>query len=289
MHIPVLLKEVVENLNLKNGSKVVDCTLGDGGHAAALLEKIKPNGQILAIDTDKENIERAQKQLKSVILVNDNFVHLKKILIQSNFFPVDAILMDLGWSTTQFEKSGRGFSFQKENEPLDMRLGNTQLTAAQILNNWSEEEIGKILHLYGEEEKWRTLAHKIVIQRKKNKFATVKDLLTIIGQEKKGGVRLHPATKVFQALRIAINEELDVLKKTLPQAVEVLAPQGRLAVITFHSLEDRLVKNFFQEQSLKNKIKIINKKPLLPLPEEVTNNPRSRSAKLRVVEKITHP
>lgn len=285
MHITVLLEEAVKELNLKNGDKVVDCTLGDGGHSAEILKKIGQSGKLLSIDIDEENIARAREKFKTAILVNDNFVHLKDILTGYKFSPVQGILLDLGWSTTQFEESGRGFSFQKQDEPLDMRLGGGGITAAEILNTWSEEEIGRILRIYGEEEKWRFWAQQIVERRKKKKFATVGDLLELTGEEKNKS-RLHPATKIFQALRIAVNNELKNLEETLPQALEVLSPNGRLAVITFHSLEDRIVKNFFQKSVLQGKIKIINKKPIIASAEELKRNPRSRSAKLRIIERI---
>ncbi|KKR48681.1 MAG: Ribosomal RNA small subunit methyltransferase H [Candidatus Magasanikbacteria bacterium GW2011_GWC2_40_17] len=285
MHITVLLQEAVEGLNLKDGDKAVDCTLGDGGHSAEILKKIGQSGKLLSIDVDEENFARAREKFKTAILVNDNFVHLKNILTSHNFTSVQGILLDLGWSTTQFEESGRGFSFQRQDEPLDMRLGGESITAAEILNTWSEEEIGRILRIYGEEKKWRFWAEQIVERRKKKKFAIVGDLLELTGEEKKQN-RLHPATKIFQALRIAVNDELKNLEETLPQALEALNSNGRLAVITFHSLEDRIVKNFFQKSALQGKIKIINKKPITASAEELKKNPRSRSAKLRIIEKI---
>ena len=285
MHITVLLQEAVEGLNLKDGDKAVDCTLGDGGHSAEILKKIGQSGKLLSIDVDEENFARAREKFKTAILVDDNFVHLKKILTSHNFTSVQGILLDLGWSTTQFEESGRGFSFQRQDEPLDMRLGGESITAAEILNTWSEEEIGRILRIYGEEKKWRFWAEQIVERRKKKKFAIVGDLLELTGEEKKQN-RLHPATKIFQALRIAVNDELKNLEETLPQALEALNSNGRLAVITFHSLEDRIVKNFFQKSALQGKIKIINKKPITASAEELKKNPRSRSAKLRIIEKI---
>lgn len=284
MHIPVLLNEVIEGLNLKKGAKVVDCTLGDGGHSQVILEKIGESGKLLSIDTDKENIKRAKVKLPEVILVNDNFVNLAKILEKNNFGKVDAILMDLGWSTTQFEESGRGFSFQKPNEPLDMRLGGNGITAAEVLNTWTEADLGQIFRMYGEEEKWKQIAEQIFERRKKKKFEIVDDILDIVGRENRG--RLHPATKVFQALRIVVNEELKVLKDVLPQAVEALNQNGRLAVISFHSLEDRIVKNFFQDYAIKKQLAIITKKPITATEVELSKNPKSRSAKLRIAEKL---
>lgn len=291
-HIPVLAEEAVENLQLKAGMRVVDCTFGDGGHSRRILKRIGPNGRLLAIDADEKNIKRARSSLKdqkNLVLVNDNFVHLKEIVCKYAFVPVNGILLDLGWSTTQFSESGRGFSFQKRDEPLDMRYGgNSQsLTAAEILNKWPEEEIGRVLREYGEEKNWRTIARLIVQYRKKCPFQTTAQLADLIKYpiSHLRHQKIHPATRVFQALRIAVNDELNVLKRVLPQAVETLSKGGRLAVISFHSLEDRIVKRFFQKLDGKI-IKIINKKPIAAGREELKDNPRSRSAKLRVSEKI---
>jgi len=284
MHIPVLLNEVIEGLNLKKGARVVDCTLGDGGHSKTILEKIGSSGKLLAIDTDKENVKKAKVKLPEAILVNDNFVNLKKILEKNKFGKVDAILMDLGWSTTQFEESGRGFSFQKPNEPLNMRLGGSGITAADILNTWTEAEIGQLIRMYGEDTRWKQIAKQIFERRKKKKFEIVDDILEIVGRVNKG--KIHPATKVFQALRIGVNEELKVLKEVIPQAVEMLNPKGRLAIISFHSLEDRIVKNFFQDFAIKKQLLNISKKPITAAVAELANNPKSRSAKLRIAEKL---
>lgn len=288
MHIPVLVSEVVSGLNLAAGSKVIDGTFGDGGHTQKILNQVGELGQILAIDTDAKNIVEGRKKFsenKNLILVNDNFVHLKEIAEKNNFTDVQGILLDLGWSTTQFEESGRGFSFLKD-EALDMRLGGSEVTAGEIVNHDSEKELGRIFREYGEERQWKKIAKAIVDYRVKHSLQTSGQLADLI-QSVLGGRygKIHPATKVFQALRIAVNDELEVLKKTLPQAIEILAPTGRLAVITFHSLEDRIVKHFFQKESGKT-IKIINKKPIVASAEELKNNPRCRSAKLRIAEKI---
>ena len=308
-HVPVLLNEVVDSLRLKRGMNVVDCTLGDAGHAEKILGKIGPDGKLLGIDADAEAVLRAKQYLynfgKRAVFVRDNFANLKKTVVENNFNPVGGILLDLGWSSPQFEERGRGFSFLKEDEPLDMRYGGeiknqkseiiNQRTAGELVNDLSEEELGGIFREYGEEKLSREIAEAILENRKEKPIETVKDLVNIILivyrkklKSKKeipwvGG--LHPATKVFQALRIAINDELNVLLAVLPQAVEALAPGGRLAVITFHSLEDRIVKHFFKDQDGKT-IKIISKKPIVCSEEEYKNNPRARSAKLRVIEKI---
>jgi len=300
-HVPVLLHETIEFLNLKPGSKVVDCTLGDAGHSEKILEIIGANGKFLGIDADPEAVLRAKQYLynfdEQTIFVRDNFLNLGKILAENSFTPVDAVLMDLGWSTPQFSDRGRGFSFEKD-ESLDMRydsLNSQTKTAADIINESSFSELEKIFKNYGEEKFAGEIARAIEDQRKFAPISGTKQLAEIILQVYReklhsdkevpwiGGI--HPATKVFQALRIAVNDELGVLKKVLPQAVESLNIGGRLAVITFHSLEDRIAKQFFQKENNKS-VKIINKKPIIVSADELQNNPRARSAKLRIIEKI---
>lgn len=326
-HVPVLANEVIDSLHLSPGMNVIDGTLGDAGHAEKILEKIGPDGKLLGIDADVEAVLRAKQYLynfgERVIFVRDNFVNLKKIVAEQKLFPVNGVLLDLGWSSPQFEERERGFSFAKLEEKLDMRygVGSGQLTvdsvtASDLVNELGEDELGKIFREYGEEKLSREIAVAIVETRLRQgcggqRIETVGDLVNIIlevyrtklkiprlrsGQADEripwvGG--LHPATKVFQALRIAVNDELGVIEKVLPQAIEVLAssgsagsPQGgRLAVITFHSLEDRIVKHYFQKQNNKT-IKIITKKPIVCSEDESRLNPRASSAKLRVVEKI---
>lgn len=311
-HAPVLLDEVLDSLQLRVGMNVIDCTLGDAGHAEKILEKIGPTGKLLGIDADVEAILRAKQYLynfnNQAIFVRDNFVNLKKIATEQKFNPVNAILLDLGWSSPQFEERGRGFSFTKSEENLDMRYGVGGQTASDLVNELSKGELEKIFREYGEEKLSREIAEAIVETRLRPagyagqaKIRTVGDLVEIIlgvyrkklkiprlrsGQADEripwvGG--LHPATKVFQALRIAVNDELGVIEKVLPQAIEILAQGGRLAVISFHSLEDRIVKHFFKDNKL---IKIITKKPVVCSAEESNLNPRASSAKLRVVEKL---
>ncbi|MCF6276676.1 MAG: 16S rRNA (cytosine(1402)-N(4))-methyltransferase RsmH [Candidatus Magasanikbacteria bacterium] len=295
-HKPVLVNEVVELLNLKSGMKVVDGTLGDAGHSELILEKILPNGKLLGIDMDPEAILRAKKFLESseenVVLVRDNFSNFSKILEKEVFKEVDAILFDLGWSSPQFEERGRGFSFQKD-ELLDMRFGGNAQdhenseTAADILNNASFEELEKIFREYGEERFAKDIAKVVIEKRRKEKFSKTGQLVEIamdIYKKKGSREKIHPATRILQALRIAVNDEIRILKDVLPQAVENLKTGGRLAVISFHSLEDRVVKHFFKSQQ--NKLKIITKKPVSPGQEELNENRRARSAKLRVAEKI---
>lgn len=298
-HVPVLLNEVLEGLNLNKNSKVIDCTLGDAGHSEAILDKIGPKGKLLGVDADPESLLRAKRNLyryeNQVIFVRDNFVNLKEIVAANNFENANAVLMDLGWSTPQFKERGRGFSFEND-EPLDMRYsGVTGETATDIINEYSEAELEKILRYYGEENLSREVAKEIVGARAVSRIDHTAPLVEIIlGVYRRklkttkeipwvGGI--HPATKVFQALRIAVNKELEVVKQVLPQAIDALASGGRLAVITFHSLEDRIVKQYFVKTQNKT-IRIINKKPLIASEEELVNNPSSRSAKLRIVEKI---
>ena len=305
-HVPVLPTETIDSLQLKSGSNVIDCTLGDAGHSEAMLEKIAPSGKLLGIDLDLEAILRAKRFLyrfeDKAILVRDNFANLKNIVEKNEFGPINAILMDLGWSTPQFEERGRGFSFLTD-EPLDMRYDSGEmlktegesLTAADVVNSYSENDLSVIFKNLGEEQLSREIAKAITIYRKNKKIEKTGELTEIILQayrEKLNSQKeipwiggLHPATKVFQALRIEVNHELENLKKALPQAVEILASGGRLAVITFHSLEDRIVKQYFK--SIENRsIKLINKKPIIASEAELETNPRARSAKLRVIEKI---
>lgn len=301
-HVPVLLQEVVESLCLKPNMKIVDCTLGDAGHSDAILEKLGSTGKLLAIDADPEAVLRAKQFLykyeNQVVFVRENFSHLQKIAEDHKFSPVQGILIDLGWSTPQFAERGRGFSFQ-EDEPLDMRYsGNAEsgkITAAELLEEKSESELEYIFRMFGEENLSKDIARAIVLERKNKKIETTGQFVEIIlrvYREKLKSTKevpwiggLHPATKVFQALRIAVNEELGVLEEVLPQAIEILHSGGRLAVITFHSLEDRIVKHYFKSQENKS-LRIITKKPIVCGKAEYDSNPPSRSAKLRVIEKI---
>lgn len=293
MHFPVLTKEILEYLNPKPGENFIDCTIDGGGHAREILKKISPDGKLLGIDLDKKMIAALEAKIKNeklnnLIVAEGNFKNLKKIMEEKNFSRVSGILIDLGWSSIQIEESGRGFSFLK-NEPLDMRYSNSGMTAAEAVNRLDEKELADIFWQYGEERFSRRIAKKIVEARKRKRILTTFDLIeavkTSVPRSYERG-RLHPATRVFQALRIYVNQELENLKEVLPQAVEILAPEGRLAVISFHSLEDRIVKNFFREAKKEGKSEILTKKPVVPSDEEIKSNPRSRSAKLRVVRKM---
>jgi len=289
IHIPVLKKEVLEFLKPEPNENFIDCTIGAGGHTAIILEAIKPNGKVLGIDQDQEMIQNTRLRLKDkrLILVCDNFVNLKKIVEEQRFGPVSGILLDLGMSSWHLEESKKGFSFQ-ENESLDMRYGNTELKAETIVNQYSEKEIEQILKEYGEERLAKRISKAIIEQRKKNPIKTTFELVEIIKEsvpywyQRK---RIHFATRTFQALRIAVNDELNNLRTVLPQIIEVLNSGGRIVVISFHSLEDRIVKHFLREQS-RETLKINTKKPIRPSQEEVRINPRSRSAKLRAGIKL---
>lgn len=287
VHKPAMLGEVIKYLNLHPGDNVIDCTFGGGGHSLEILKRIGNSGKLLAIDANDDVVVLKNKNFK---LVNDNFKNLKNIVNKNFDYPVHGILLDLGLSSDELEKSGRGFSFQK-NEPLDMRFDIKQeLTAVHILNSYSVEELYNIFKDFGEYPHARRLSKSVYQQRKLKKFKNTQDLVDIVLEvhPHKYYNKIHPATKIFQALRIAVNDELENLKKVLPQAVEILQPRGRLVVISFHALEDRIVKHYFRELSRIEKpiIKLLTKKPISPSDEEVKENPRSRSAKMRVIEKI---
>lgn len=300
-HIPVLLEKVVEGLAVKPGGLYIDATVGEGGHAEAILEASSPDGCLLGIDVDDEAIKKAAEKLARfegrVALVKANYRDLATIARREGFFQVDGILFDLGFAFFQVEDPRRGFSFYL-NGPLDMRYDRSGTTSAyHIVNRIPEEELADIIWKYGEEPRARRIAKAIAQARP---IRSTLELARIVEQVVGSGGRIHPATRVFQAIRIAVNQELDNLKEALPQAVELLKPGGRLAVISFHSLEDRIVKEFFRQESRdcicppempfcvcghRATLKVITPKPITPSPEEVEANPRSRSAKLRIAER----
>lgn len=292
-HVPVLLKQVIEHLDPKPNQHFIDCTFGGGGHSLEILKYTAPNGKILAIDQDPNVAKQLGNSKLSgrIKIVNSNFNNLEGIYKKEFPVKVSGVLFDLGFSSDQLQGSGRGFSFQID-EPLDMRLAGDKvlLTAREIVNQWSEEEIAKILRTYGEEPDADKISDAIVKHRKDKLIETTFNLKEIILSVKSPHARralsgIHPVTKTFQALRIAVNDELAVLSKALPQAVEVLDKGGRLAVIAFHGLEDRVVKRFFRSQDHAT-IAVVTKKPITPTKEEIIKNPRSRSAKMRIAEKI---
>ncbi len=290
MHIPVLQKEVLQYLDPKPNENFVDCTIGGGGHAFSIFEETSPEGKILGIDADEKVIKnlKIKKLKKRITLVCDNYVNLGEVIKKHKFRPIHGILFDLGMSSWHLEESARGFSFLKK-EPLDMRYNfQNPLTAEKIINYWSAPEMEMILRDYGEEPFARPIAKNIVELRKIKPITNTFQLVEIIKKSLPGRFqqkKIHPATKTFQALRIAVNDELNNLKNVLPQALEILKPGGRLVVISFHSLEDRIVKNFYRSRSAID-LKILTKKPVVPAAKEIKINPRSRSAKLRVAERL---
>lgn len=304
-HIPVLLKESIDLLNFRAGMRVIDCTLGLGGHSLEILKRIGPKGKLMAFEQDGTNLKIAKQNLRAfdsqIIYIHDNFELLAKKVKQHNFKPVKAILFDLGLSSPHLDNPERGFSFMREG-PLDMRFDPRQnLTAEKIVNSASEQELTDILRCYGEEKQARAIARAIVNTRGKKPIKTTVELAEIVSQAIRRGKKIHPATLTFQALRIAVNRELEVLESALGQAIKILAPHGRIAVIAYHSLEDRIVKNKFRyhtqecicpkelplcQCNFKKTLYLITKKPIIPSGIEVLANPRSRSGKLRVACRI---
>lgn len=296
MHIPVLLKESIEQLCLKAGNTVVDGTINGGGHSEEILKIIGSGGRLVGIDQDSEVLDKLRekwKDRKNVFLAKDNFRNLDKVLETLKIEKVNGILLDIGVSSSQIDESNRGFSFQKD-EPLLMtmktEINEDNLTAKEIVNNWNEKELADAIWQYGEERFSRRIAKNIVRRRDLKPIETTLELVDVIRESVpsiyRNNRRINCATRTFQALRISVNDELGALKEGLEKASASLEYGGRLAVISFHSLEDRIVKNYFKEVSAKGEGKIIVKKPIIPTEEEMKSNPRSRSAKLRLMEKI---
>lgn len=291
VHQPVLLREVISLLNLLPGNAVVDGTMGLGGHSSEIIKQIQPNGRLIGIDFDKSALEIAKERLVGyqvkIDLFCDNFGNLGNILKELNLKGVDAILLDLGMSSYQLADSNRGFSFLAVG-PLDMRMSHDAFTrASDIINRAPEKELIRIFQEYGEERFSKRIARKIIGIRHRRKIETTADLVNVIYESvpfKQG--KIHPATRVFQALRIATNKELENLSIFLNHTADYLNPKGHLAIVSFHSLEDRLVKHKFIENKRKEIFSLITKKPIRPGIEEINRNPRARSAKLRVAEKI---
>jgi len=302
-HIPVLLDEALAGLAVQPGGRYIDATVGAGGHAAAILLHSAPDGKLLGLDADPEAIRYAQQALQPfgdrLVLRAANFRRLGQVARSLGFDPVDGILLDLGLSSRQLDDAGRGFSFSKDG-PLDMRLDpDSDTTAADLVNHLAEDELADMLWRFGDERRSRRIARAIVAARPLTTTGQLADLIErTIGRREK----IHPATRTFQALRIATNDELGALAQVLPQARDLLQPGGRLVVIAFHSLEDRLVKRFYQQEARdcicppeapictcehRASLRIVARKPIRPRPEEVAQNPRSRSARLRVAERLS--
>lgn len=292
-HKPVLLHEVLEQLSVQPNDIVVDATLGGAGHAREISDLLGANGVFIGFDLDENALDRARETLGSVqpkvILIEANFRDLAEELAKRGISKVAEVLFDLGWSSYQLG-SGRGFSFMAD-EPLRMTYSRTKndLTAATIVNEWGEKSLADVIFGWGGERYARRIARSIVEARARKPIQTSRELADVIRDAVPAAYRrgkIHPATRTFQALRIAVNDELDALKEGLETAWHLLAPRGRIAVITFHSLEDRIVKKMFNEFEKSGEGMRITKKPIIPSAEEVRENPRSRSAKLRVIEKI---
>lgn len=301
-HKPVLYQKVLTALKPASGKRFIDGTIGGGGHAWGILDASSPAGQLLGMDADPDALQVARGSLTAfgprVTLVQSNFVRLEEIARQSGFYPVHGVLLDLGISSMQLSVAARGFSFQR-NGPLDMRLDpSLERTASDLVNDLPVKELADLVWRYGEERYARRIARAIVAARP---LTTTSELAQVVARAVGQRGRIHPATRTFQALRIAVNDELGALEAVLPQAVCVLAPGGRLAVIAFHSLEDRLVKTFFRRESRdcicqpklpvcscghKASLQIVTRRPTVPSATEKAFNPRSRSARLRVAEKL---
>ena len=296
-HIPVLLKETIEALNIYSNGIYVDCTFGGGGHAKAILEKLGEDAKLVAFDQD-EHARRNIPKDERIIFVPHNFRHLQRFLKLHNIYAVDGILADLGVSSHQFDEADRGFS-TRYDAPLDMRMDQRQsLTAADLISNYSEQQLHKMFEQYGEVTNAKTLARTIVELRGTQSLKSIDAFKQALRGVVKGNPNRYFA-QLFQALRIEVNDELGALKEMLQQIPPLLKPGGRAAIITFHSLEDRLVKNFFRRgtfeetdenpftmQEKVNELKVITKKPVEASEDEMKQNPRARSAKLRVVEKV---
>ena len=316
LHIPVLLKEAIEYLDPRTNQNFIDCTVGGGGHAEEILKRTAPQGKLLGIDLDERALQISSQRLmgfkERVIFVNKNFSKIKQIAYEfTGIHQISGILLDLGLSSFLLQDKSRGFSFQIDGE-LDMRFDKSNtLTAKEILNNWPKQKIARILWEYGQEKLNNQIAQKIIEIRKKQKFLNSRQLtevVLLVYREKLNSKKeipwiggIHPATRTFQALRMAVNDELNNLQKALPQALEILELHGKLAVISFHSGEDKIVKEFFKKESRdclcqketptcqcehQARLKILTKKPIRASWDEIKNNKNSRSAKLRVAEKI---
>lgn len=284
-----MLKEVIKYLNVQEGDKVLDGTLGGASYTLAIAKKIGERGRVISIDLDKLAICHAQeiikeKKLNNITLVLDNFKNIEKIVDDHFSKKIDAVVLDLGLSSAQLDDEERGFSF-KGKRPLDMAFGDSNISTKDIVNNYSLQDLTNIFKEYGEEQRSYYIARAIVDYRKNKEIETTEDLVRIIEEEVPFRYRrnIHPATRIFQALRMETNGELNNLRETLSSIENILKPKGRLVVVSFHSGEDRIVKRFLKNN---NKFKILTKKPLVPGQEEINNNFRSRSAKLRVAERI---
>lgn len=305
-HYSVMLAEAIDGLNIKPDGIYVDGTLGYAGHSSEILKSLT-TGHLYSFDQDEEAISYAKERLSKIndnfTIIHSNFANMKEKLTELGIDKVDGILFDLGLSSPQIDNAERGFTFMND-APLDMRMDRTcKLTAEEVINTYTLDKLTDIFFIYGEEKMSKVIAKKIINERENKRIKTTKELVNII--ERAVGAKYfnksHPERQIFQAIRIEVNSELTVLKSVLPDAIELLKTNGRMSVITFHSLEDRIVKQLFKKESeiddlvkglpnipeeYKPKIKLINKKPILPTPEEIKENSRSKSAKLRIIERL---
>lgn len=288
-----MLEEILEYLNLGPGKIIVDATVGTAGHSAGIIDKISPGGKLICIDRDEESLAIARERLchagQSCQFIYGNFAEIDKVLELLNIKNIDGVLFDLGLSSLQLGDPQRGFSFQNEG-PLDMRMDrNSYISAYDLVNNLNEDEISALLWNFGEERWHHRIAHVLTQEREAHPISTTRELADIViraipSRFRHRHYRIHPATRTFQAMRIAVNRELENLEQALCKAINMLKPEGRICVISFHSLEDRIVKMTFKRFSLEGKITILTQKPIGPLLGEARENPSSRSAKLRVAQ-----
>ncbi|MDD5097573.1 MAG: 16S rRNA (cytosine(1402)-N(4))-methyltransferase RsmH [Candidatus Omnitrophica bacterium] len=294
-HIPAMLHEVVDHLALMPGQLIVDATLGTGGHSLEILKRITPGGKLIGIDRDEDSLNICRQRLSdfngSFELVHANFVDLDQVLGKLGIDKIDGIIFDLGISTFQLKNAQRGFSFQEEG-PLDMRLDkDSYISAYDLVNNLNESEISDMLWSFGQERWHNRIAHLMIQERKLAPITTTRQLADLVVKAiphryRRSHYRIHPATRTFQAVRIAVNRELEIIESAIKKAVAILKTQARICVISFHSLEDRAVKLTFRQLKAEGLINIITPKPLTPLFSEIEANPSSRSSKFRVAERI---
>ncbi|MFH1269783.1 MAG: 16S rRNA (cytosine(1402)-N(4))-methyltransferase RsmH [Candidatus Omnitrophota bacterium] len=292
-HIPVMVGEVIDYLDLSPGKVIVDATIGTGGHSREIIERIMPGGRLIGIDRDEDSLTVARERLRdfgsACEFVYGNFVDMDEIMKNLNIKKIDGILFDLGLSTYQLEDSDRGFSFQSEG-PLDMRFDRKSfISAYDLINNLNEDEISAMLWTFGQERWHNRIAHFLVEERQKHSIDTTRELSDIVVRaipHKYRHYHIHPATRTFQAVRIAVNRELETIEAGISKAIELLDRAGRICVISFHSLEDRIAKFSFRKFSASGQVRIITPKPLTPKEDEVRENRASRSSKLRVAEKL---
>ena len=293
MHLPVLLQESVEHLALKRGDTVLDATIGGGGHAIEVLKGIGPEGTLIAVDRDQEALERTKEYLKDysdqIIYINENFRDIENILSSAKQNCIDRAIFDLGVSSYQIDTAPRGFSFMNDG-PLDMRLDTNQtLTAMEVVNKFGKDLLTDIIKKYGEERHAMRVAGEIVASRRKKRIETTGELVEVIDRavgKRYRNQKLHSACRTFQAIRIYVNDELGSIEEGVEKTISYLSQGGRVCVISFHSLEDRIIKNLFRERARKEELRLVTKKPIIPGYEETRSNPRARSAKLRVAEKL---